>query len=68
MQELLSEITLARRLNCHPRTLLRLRQKGLLPYVRVGGLVRYDAEAVLQALPSFAVEPPSSATAREEAP
>ncbi len=35
-------------IGCSPRHLFKLRKAGLIPFVMVGSLVRYDPEAVRQ--------------------
>lgn len=62
--KLIDETRMAKLLGCHPRTLLRLRREGKLPYLKVGERVRYDAEAVFAALPHFRMEPAAPEQAR----
>jgi excisionase family DNA binding protein len=35
-------------LRCHPRTVYRLVESDSIPYLRIGGLVRFDSEAIEQ--------------------
>jgi excisionase family DNA binding protein len=56
MYELLNEEDMAQRLSCSPRHVRRLRDEGQIPCLRLGGLVRYDPEAVLRALQQYALD------------
>ncbi|CAN5806220.1 hypothetical protein BH09VER1_BH09VER1_49970 [soil metagenome] len=55
---LLTENEMAKRLGCCGRTLRRLRHEGVVPILRLGKLVRYRPDEVLQALLKHAAEQP----------
>lgn len=57
--QLLTETEMAQRLGCCGRTVRRLRYQGIIPILRVGRLVRYNADDVLQALEQSAKETPA---------
>ena len=46
--ETISEAETSVMIGCSPRHLFKLRKAGLIPFVMVGSLVRYDPEAVRQ--------------------
>ncbi len=51
----LTPVEMARRVKLHPKTLLRLAQAKVIPCLRAGRAIRFDAEAVEQALIERAV-------------
>lgn len=46
----LTPVEMAQRVRLHPKTLLRLAQAKVIPCLRAGRAVRFDPEAVEQAL------------------
>ena len=56
-QALLTEKQQANALACSPRHLVNLRQKRLIPFIKLGGrLIRYNPEAVARALEKLTVK------------
>ena len=56
MKEYLTEPEQAKLLKCCTRHLLGLRQKRLIPYLKLGRSVRYDPEAVARAMEKLTVK------------
>ena len=56
MKHLITERELCGRLSCCRRTLAKFRSLRLIPYVRIGKMVRYDSEAVNAALEKLTVK------------
>jgi excisionase family DNA binding protein len=54
-QILITETEMAEQLSCCKRHLITLRQKRLIPHVRLGRLVRYNPEAVAKALEKLTI-------------
>ena len=55
-QALLTEKQQANALACSPRHLVNLRQKRLVPFIKLGRLIRYNPEAVARALEKLTVK------------
>ena len=45
----------ADKLNCSTRHLVNLRNRGLIPYIKLGKLIRYDSTAVDRAIQKMTV-------------
>lgn len=58
-----SESHTAEVIGCSPRHLFKLRKAGLIPYVMVGSLVRYEPEAVRQWIKAGGAKLPKAAKA-----
>jgi hypothetical protein len=56
MKHLLTEKEMAARISCCPRTMANLRTRRLIPFTRIGKMVRYDPEAVSAALEKLSVK------------
>ncbi len=56
LKKLLTESDLSELLSVSPRHIVALRQRGLLSYVRLGRLVRFDPERVARELGQLTVE------------
>ena len=57
MEALLSSVDVAKQLNCTVRTVLNLRDKGELEFVRIGRLVRYTQQQLENYLEKQTVKP-----------
>ena len=55
-QQLLRENEQAEQLRCSIRHLINLRNKRLIPYIKLGKSVRYDPNAVQRALEKLTVK------------
>jgi hypothetical protein len=55
-QILITEKAQAELLNCSLRHLINLRNKRLVPFIRLGKLVRYNPDAVQRALEKLTVK------------
>jgi hypothetical protein len=55
-QQLLRENEQAEQLRCSTRHLINLRNKRLIPYIRLGKSVRYDPTAVHRALEKLTIK------------
>lgn len=53
---LINKKSLAARYSCTPRTINNLMRKGVLPYVKIGSLVRFDPADCDRALAAFRVK------------
>lgn len=58
--ETISEAEAAAMIGCGPRHLGKLRKAGLIPYVPVGHLVRYDPDTVRQWIKAGGAKLPKS--------
>jgi DNA-binding transcriptional MerR regulator len=53
----LTEVEMAEALNVTPRTLRKWRYERIVPYTKIGYIIRYDAEAVFRALKAYECKP-----------
>jgi hypothetical protein len=53
----LNEIEMAEQLNVTPRTLRKWRYLRIVPFIKIGYIIRYDPEAVLKALKQYERKP-----------
>jgi hypothetical protein len=56
MKPLLTEKEMAAQISCCARTMANLRTRRLIPYTKIGRMVRYDPEAVSAALRKLTVK------------
>jgi hypothetical protein len=56
MNQLLTETEQAKELHCSTRSLRRLRAKRMIPYIKLGGAIRYKPDAVARALEKLTVK------------
>lgn len=70
MMRMLSRYELADWLSIHPDTVTKFAKEGLIPFIRIGRQLRFDKEAVLEALTNDgngARQPePATSAARQE--
>ena len=53
----LDEVEMAEALNVTPRTLRKWRTLRVVPFIKIGHIIRYDSEAVLRALKQYERKP-----------
>jgi predicted DNA-binding transcriptional regulator AlpA len=53
---LITERELAQLLHCTPRHIFNLRRRRIIPYVKLGGAIRYNADEVERAIQKLTVK------------
>lgn len=56
MKELITEEEQARQLHCSQRHLIRMRNRRMIPYVKLGRMIRYDPMKVAAAIEKLTIK------------